>query len=103
MVSVPLYHTGRKQVSFPLLQLSRQSGVRNAGDTRTLVLDIGSGFNTPSIVRCSVERVGAQLPNARLVRINPGHAEVPSELGERALAIACGAAETLAAVHAENR
>ena len=76
---------------------------RSAGEARTLVLDIGSGFNTPSVVRWPMERVGAQLANARLVRINPNHGEVPSGLGDRGLAIGYGAAETLAAVHAENR
>ena len=77
--------------------------VCSAGDARTLILDIGSGFNTPSVVRWPMERVSTQLRNARLVRINPDHPEVPSELGERALALGCGAAETLAAVHATNR
>ena len=77
--------------------------VRSAGDTRTLVLDVGSGFNTPSVVRWPMETVATQLPNARLVRINPEHPDVPSELGARGLAIRHGAAETLAAVHAANR
>jgi hypothetical protein len=77
--------------------------VRSAGDARTLVLDIGSGFNTASVVRWPMERVSTQLRNARLVRINPDHSEVPSELGERALAMGYGAAETLTAVHATNR
>jgi len=77
--------------------------VRSAGDAPTVVLDIGSGFNTPSVVRWPMERVSTQLRNARLVRINPDHPEVPSELAERALAIGYGAAETLAAVHAANR
>ena len=73
--------------------------VRSVGDERTLVLDIGSGFNTPSVVRWPMERAVAHLPHARLVRVNPAHPEVPSELGDRALAIGHGAAETLAAVY----
>ena len=52
----------------------------------TLVLDIGSGFNTPSVVRWPMERVATQLLNARLARINLDHPEVPSELGARGLA-----------------
>ena len=79
------------------------SWVRRAGDSRTLVLDIGSGFNTPSVVRWPMERVATQLPDARLVRINLDHPEVPSELGARGLPIGHGAAETLAAVYAVNR
>lgn len=77
--------------------------VRNARDTRTLTLDIGAGFNTPSVVRWPMESVAARLPNARLARINPEHPEVPSELGGRAVAIADGAAETLARIHAANQ
>jgi hypothetical protein len=41
--------------------------------------------------------------NTRPARIDPHHPEVLSELGERALAIGYGAAETLAAVRAANR
>ena len=69
-----------------------------AEDQPLLVLDIGSGFNTPTVVRWPMERVAAHHPNARLVRINLEHPEVPPEIGERGLAIAAGAAETIGAV-----
>ena len=72
--------------------------IRNAGDAPLLVLDVGSGFNTPTVVRWPMERVAAHIPTSRLVRINPAHPEVPPELGARALPISRGASETVAAV-----
>jgi NAD-dependent SIR2 family protein deacetylase len=92
---------GRWFVDAPYLPALRHLNewVRSAADARTLVLDIGSGFNTPSVVRWPMERVVAQLLNARLARVNPVHSEVPSELGARALAIGYGAGEIIAAVH----
>ena len=65
-----------------------------------LVLDIGSGFNTPTVVRWPMERVAARHPNAHLVRINLEHPAVPPEIGERGLGIGAGAAETISAVSA---
>jgi NAD-dependent SIR2 family protein deacetylase len=73
--------------------------LRNVGDSHLLVLDVGSGFNTPSVVRWPMERVAAHIPTARLVRINLDHPEVPPELGARALSIGLNAADTIATVH----
>lgn len=40
-----------------------------------LVLDLGCGFNTPTVVRLRTERIAARLaPRARFVRVNPVHA-----------------------------
>ena len=65
---------------------------------RLLLLDVGSGFNTPSVVRWPMERVALRDPGARLVRINLHHADLPRELGGRGLAVAAGARETIAAI-----
>jgi NAD-dependent SIR2 family protein deacetylase len=65
---------------------------------RLLLLDVGSGFNTPSVVRWPMERVALRDPGARLVRINLHHAELPRELGGRGLSVAAGAREALAAI-----
>lgn len=66
---------------------------------RLVVIDIGSGFNTPSVVRWPMERVTAGVPAARLVRINPAHPAVPVELGYRAMGVKAGAAEFIHALH----
>jgi NAD-dependent SIR2 family protein deacetylase len=65
---------------------------------RLLLLDVGSGFNTPSVVRWPMERIALRDPEARLVRINLHHAELPRELGSRGVSVAAGARETIAAI-----
>jgi NAD-dependent SIR2 family protein deacetylase len=62
-----------------------------------LVLDIGSGHNTPGVIRRPMERVAAAHPRGRLARINPQHPEVPAGLGSRALGIATDALTATAA------
>ena len=74
-------------------RISRHSRTSGPGWARPrtshCVLDIGSGFNTPTVVRWPMERVAARHPNARLVRINLSILRCP---GDRrgALAIAAG-------------
>jgi NAD-dependent SIR2 family protein deacetylase len=65
---------------------------------RLLLLDIGSGFNTPSVVRWPMERIALRDPAVRIVRINPHHADLPRELDGRGLSVAAGAREALAAI-----
>ena len=65
---------------------------------RLLLLDVGSGFNTPSVVRWPMERIALRDPEARIVRINLHHADLPRELGGRGLSVAAGAREALAAI-----
>jgi NAD-dependent SIR2 family protein deacetylase len=60
-------------------------------DSTLLVLEIGAGFNTPGVIRRPMENLVRQTPRARLVRINPDHPDVPSDLGARALAVPQGA------------
>lgn len=61
-------------------------------DQPLLVLDIGSGFNTPTVVRWPTERVIDQHPDARLVRINLTHPEVPPKIAARSLSVSADAA-----------
>jgi hypothetical protein len=65
---------------------------------RLLLLDVGSGFNTPSVVRWPMERIALRDSLARIVRINLHHADLPRELGGRGLSVAAGAREALAAI-----
>ncbi|MCY1041599.1 hypothetical protein OV208_09760 [Corallococcus sp. bb12-1] len=63
--------------------------------SRILVIEIGAGFNTPSVVRWRMEHLVQQHPGARLIRINPSEPELPEALGERAVALAMGAEQAL--------
>ncbi|KUL25675.1 SIR2 family NAD-dependent protein deacylase [Actinoplanes awajinensis] len=62
-----------------------------ASGERLVVLDIGTGFNTPGVVRLPMERLAQAHPGARLIRINRDHPEVPAQLGDRAIGLAVGA------------
>eukprot|EP01098_Paradermamoeba_levis_P010358 TRINITY_DN4351_c0_g1_i1.p1 TRINITY_DN4351_c0_g1~~TRINITY_DN4351_c0_g1_i1.p1 ORF type:complete len:175 (+),score=19.68 TRINITY_DN4351_c0_g1_i1:395-919(+) len=52
---------------------------------RTLILDIGSGFNTPTVVRFRVERLAYQHPRANFVRINADYPQIAKELSGKSL------------------
>jgi len=69
--------------------------IRSASNDRLLVLDIGSGFNTPSVVRWPMERTAEAIPTARFVRINRHDPELHVDLGSRALTVAGGALEVI--------
>jgi len=69
-----------------------------ASSERLLLVDIGTGFNTPSVVRWPMERIALKEPAARFVRINLHHADLPRSLGRRGLSVAAGAREAIDAV-----
>lgn len=52
--------------------------------SRLVVVEIGAGFNTPSVVRWPMEAVAIANPDARLIRVNLDHPEVPANLADRA-------------------
>lgn len=62
---------------------------------RLLVLDIGSGFNTPGVIRRPMERLAHARPHGRLLRVNTLHPDVPEELGGRAIGTAADADDLL--------
>lgn len=63
--------------------------LRGAQRGRLLVLDVGTGFNTPSVVRWPAEQIAARHPDGRLIRVNKHHPEVPDLPGGRALGLRC--------------
>lgn len=67
----------------------------SASNERLLVLDIGSGFNTPGVVRWPMERAARAIPSARFVRINRHDPQLGVDLGARAVTVAGGALEVL--------
>ncbi|WP_217552193.1 NAD-dependent protein deacetylase of SIR2 family [Streptomyces sp. GbtcB6] len=71
---------------------------RAPADGRLLVLEIGAGFNTPGVIRMPMENLVRHTPRARLVRVNPDHPDVPSDLGDRALSLPYGAGSLLDAL-----
>jgi hypothetical protein len=74
----------------------------SAPNDRLLVLDIGSGFNTPSVVRWPMERTAKAIPQAKFVRINRHDPDLHVDLGDRAVCVPAGALETIEAVCRES-
>ena len=58
-----------------------------------VVLEIGAGFNTPSVVRWPVEHIVRSPPESQLVRVNIAHPGVPQDLAGRSASVSD--AETL--------
>jgi NAD-dependent SIR2 family protein deacetylase len=55
---------------------------------RVVAIDIGSGFNTPGVVRMRLESIVARLPNAALIRLNAQQPHVPTKLAAQGKAFA---------------
>ena len=54
---------------------------------KILFLELGSGFNTPGIIRYPFEELTYKLKNAFLIRINDKYAFVPNDIEDKALEV----------------
>ena len=52
---------------------------------KLLLLELGVGFNTPSIIRWPFEKMVNVHPNANLIRMNISYPEVPEEITEKSI------------------
>lgn len=52
-----------------------QTFMQKACRRNTLLLELGVGYNTPTIIRFPFERIASQADNITLVRINRDYAE----------------------------
>ena len=75
-----------------------QSWLKKNSNKRLLVIDIGSGFNTPVWIRWPSEQLVYKNDKANLIRINPYHPQVPEEISNRSTSFALGAMEVISAV-----
>ena len=62
---------------------------------RTVLLELGVGFNTPTIIRFPFEKLTRQHENLSLVRLSRSKAMVPASLGDRAVGISADLAESI--------
>ena len=67
---------------------------RHAG-TKTLFLELGTGYNTPGIIKYPFWRMTAQWENARYACVNLGEAMAPSEIAAKSICLNADAAEVL--------
>lgn len=66
----------------------------DSGDSM-LVLDIGTGYNTPGVIRWPAEHIAYHHPNASFIRINRDNSETPHELASRSIGLAADAGHVL--------
>jgi len=80
-------------------EAERRFGVflSEAQDKKLVLVELGVGFNTPTIIRFPFEKLAREHENISLVRLNIGDgATVPASLGERAVGIDADMAKCIA-------
>ena len=61
--------------------------VTNAMDSKLVLLELGVGFNTPTIIRFPFEKMTREHDNITLIRLNLNQAVIPESLGSRVIGI----------------
>ncbi len=61
--------------------------IETIGGAKITVLDIGTGFNTPGVVRRPAENIVEQNPGGSLIRINLNHYDIPKEIQSKSISI----------------
>ena len=65
-------------------------------DKKLVLLELGVGFNTPTIIRFPFEKLAREHENIRLIRLNVGEgAAVPASLGDGAVGIDADMAKSI--------
>ena len=64
-------------------------------DKKLVLLELGVGFNTPTIIRFPFEKLVREHDNIRLIRLNLEQAAVPESFGQRAVGIQTDMAESI--------
>lgn len=67
----------------------------DAVDKKLVLIELGVGFNTPTIIRFPFEKLCREHKNIRLIRLNDHQAVVSKSLGERAIGIDCDMARSI--------
>lgn len=62
---------------------------------RLVVLEIGAGFNTPSVVRWPSEHIVRDTAEAQLIRLNRAFPQVPPDLRQRSVSLQLDAADAI--------
>ena len=52
-----------------------------------MLLELGAGFNTPTIIRFPFEKLAQEYSDMSLIRLNMDEAVVPESFGDRAVGI----------------
>ncbi|MBT3367718.1 MAG: NAD-dependent protein deacetylase of SIR2 family [Nitrospina sp.] len=72
---------------YELQKAALNKWINNTVDKRLVVLDIGTGSNTPGVVRWPAENIIMQHRSGTLIRINLYDSEVPKEIQNKSISI----------------
>ena len=61
--------------------------IEKCRDKKTVLLELGVGFNTPAIIRFPFEKLVRENEGYSLIRLNMDEAVVPQSFGDRAIGI----------------
>ncbi|MNR90149.1 NAD-dependent protein deacetylase [compost metagenome] len=75
--------------------------VNSTADGTLLVIEIGSGFNTPGVIRWPMEQITDWHEQAYFVRVNADYPQVPVSLADRAIAIQARGRDVIAMLYAQ--
>ncbi|MEJ2154923.1 MAG: hypothetical protein P8X96_06285 [Desulfobacteraceae bacterium] len=75
-----------------------QTWIERNQKRRILLIEIGTGFNTPVWIRWPFEELTLQNPNANLVRINLEESDIPENIRKRSLGFSNRAIDVVSAV-----
>jgi len=64
-----------------------QAFLNRSSGGKLLLLELGVGFNTPGIIRWPFEHIALRHPNACLIRVNLGDADVPANIKTRSIGV----------------
>lgn len=64
-----------------------ESFLKEWKESRLLFLELGVGYNTPTIIRIPFERLTAALHQASLVRVNLSYPDVPREIAAKSISL----------------
>lgn len=76
-----------------------QKFLREHINSRVLFWELGTGFNTPGIIKFPFWQMTAEWDDARFVTVNMENADVPDKIAERSLCIEGDIAEVLTSLH----
>lgn len=74
--------------------------VRNAKDKKMVLIELGIGFNTPSIIRWPFEQIANQYPNTELIRVNMDDVEPNYTIPDSSILLKGDIADYLAQIQA---
>ena len=61
--------------------------LESATKETSLIIEVGVGFNTPSVIRWPLEQITHRHKRANFVRINAHYPEVPEEISEKSISL----------------